>query len=61
MKDPENRKDSRRQSLQNHNRSKKDISEEQKFMNKAKKQLKKRIEESRADEAWEAWEDWEST
>jgi|APCry1669188879_1035177.scaffolds.fasta_scaffold32940_2 hypothetical protein len=57
MKDQDNnRKDSRRQNLQNSVRSKKDISEEQKFMNKAKKQLRKKIEDARAEEAWEDWE-----
>lgn len=56
MKDTDNRKDSRRKSLENSQRSKRDVSEEQKFMNKAKKQLKKKIEDARADEAWEEWE-----
>lgn len=56
MKDPENRKDSRRKNLQNNFRSKQEVSEEQKFLNKTKKQLKKRIEDTRAEEAWEDWE-----
>lgn len=56
MKDPENRKDSRRKNLQNNFRSKQEVSEEQRFLNKSKKQLKKKIEDTRADEAWEDWE-----
>ena len=56
MIEPENRKDSRRKSLQNSFRPKSEISEEQKFLKKSKKELKKKIEDTRAEEAWEDWE-----
>jgi hypothetical protein len=58
MKDQENNKDHSRHSWENNHRSKPEISEEQRFLNKAKKQFKKQKEETRADEAWEEWEDY---
>lgn len=56
MKDSDNRKDSRRQNMQNQSRFRQDIPDEQKFLNKSKKRLKKEIENTRADELWEDWE-----
>lgn len=55
MSDPD-KKDLRRQKF-NQNISKKEkISEEQRFISKSKKQLKKQKENMKADELWEDWE-----
>lgn len=56
MKDPD-RKESRRKIFDNDFKTKIEISEEQRFLNKAKKQFKKKIEDVRAEEAWDDWED----
>jgi len=56
MIDPENRKDQRRRKLQDGNFKRYDISEEQKFVTKSKKQLKKKIEDISSEEKWEDWE-----
>jgi hypothetical protein len=58
MKD-QDRKESRKKNWDNNFKQKTEVSEEQKFMNKAKKQFKKKIEETRAEEAWDEWEDFE--
>lgn len=58
MIEPDNNKDSRRQKkIVDKNYKKPIISEEQKFLSKSKKQLKKRMEDIRAEELWEDWED----
>lgn len=60
MNSPEyNRKDQRRQKfVSKNNTPKKDvISEEQRFLSKSKKQIKRRIEDIRGDELWEDWEE----
>lgn len=51
------KKDFRRQKFLEKNLKKQQISEEQKFIAKNKKQLKRRIENMKADELWEDWED----
>lgn len=57
MIEPENNKDNRRlKKIVDKNYKKPIISEEQKFLSKSKKQLKKRMEDIRADELWEDWE-----
>lgn len=58
MNDPNDRKDERRQKFLNKNTKKYDVSEEQKFVAKSKKERKKQIEDIRGDELWEDWEDW---
>jgi len=52
-----NRKDARRQKFNFTKNKKYEISEEQKFVSKSKKQLKKKIEEIKSEELWEDWED----
>jgi hypothetical protein len=56
MKDPENRKENRKKKWDNNFKQKTEVSEEQKFINKAKKQFKKKIEETRVEETWGEWE-----
>jgi hypothetical protein len=51
------RKENRRKNFDTTHKYKNEISEEQRFLNKAKKQLKKKKEDVRADEAWNEWED----
>lgn len=50
------KKDFRRQKFLEKNIKKQQISEEQKFIAKNKKQLKRRIEDMKAEELWEDWE-----
>jgi len=53
----DNRKDQRKQNLEDRSYNKKTIvSEEQRFASKAKKQLKRQQQDLRADELWEDWE-----
>lgn len=56
MSDFENRKDKRRQQIFEKYFQKPQVSEEQRFLSKSKKQLKKKIEEIREEELWEDWE-----
>ncbi|NBQ17428.1 hypothetical protein EBU24_03860 [bacterium] len=56
MSEPENKKDLRRQKLADKSYKKQTLSEEQRFLSKSKKQLKKKIEDIKADELWEDWE-----
>lgn len=56
MTEPENKKDLRRQKLADKNYKKQNLSEEQRFLSKSKKQLKKKMEDIKADELWEDWE-----
>jgi hypothetical protein len=53
----QDRKDIRRKNLADKTYSKPSISEEQRFISKSKKQLKKKIEDIKAEELWEDWED----
>jgi hypothetical protein len=57
MIDPENRKDFRRKKLEDNNRKKYDLSEEQRFANKNKKQIKRRMEDVRSEEILDDWEE----
>jgi hypothetical protein len=59
MNSPDNnKKDLRRQKFLSKSAPKRDsVSEEQRFLSKSKKQLKKKIEDIRGDELWEDWED----
>jgi hypothetical protein len=50
------KKDVRRQKLLDKNFKKDKVSEEQKFVAKNKKQLKRRMEDMKAEELWEDWE-----
>jgi hypothetical protein len=54
-----NRKDARRQKFSHSKPSNKkyEITEEQKFVSRSKKQLKKKIEEIKSEELWEDWEE----
>lgn len=53
-----NNKDLRRQKFFSKNSPKRDsVSEEQRFISKSKKQLKKKMEDIRGEELWEDWED----
>lgn len=56
MSDSDNRKDLRRQKLNSKSFKKPKVSEEQRFISKSKKQLKKKIEHIREEEIWEDWE-----
>lgn len=51
------RKDIRRQKFTENHLKKTKISEEQRFVSKSKKQLKRQIENLKAEELWEDWED----
>lgn len=50
------KKDLRRQKLADKSYKKQKISEEQRFISKSKKELKKKIEYIREEELWEDWE-----
>lgn len=50
------KKDLRRQKIANNHNKKERVSEEQRFISKSKKQLKKQVEDMRAEELWEDWE-----
>lgn len=50
------KKDFRRQKFLDKNLKKQQVSEEQKFIAKNKKQLKRKKEDMKADELWEDWE-----
>jgi predicted polyphosphate/ATP-dependent NAD kinase len=50
------KKDVRRQKFLDKNFKKDKVSEEQKFVAKNKKQLKRRMEDMKAEELWEDWE-----
>ena len=50
------KKDLRRQKFVDKNYRKPQVSEEQRFIAKSKKQFKKKIEEIREEELWEDWE-----
>ena len=50
------KKDVRRQKFVDKNLKKQQISEEQRFIAKNKKQLKRKMEDMKADELWEDWE-----
>lgn len=56
MTDSDNRKEYRRKKLQNQYR-KPEVSEEQKFINKSKKNFKRQVEDLRSEEVWEDWEE----
>jgi hypothetical protein len=53
------RKNSRRQKFNEHKNRKFDVPEEQRYISKSKKQLKKIKEEIRVEEIWEDWEQYE--
>lgn len=57
----DNNKDHRRQKFLNKSKlnsnKKNDYSEEQRFMSKSKKELKRKLEDMRGDELWEDWDD----
>lgn len=55
MSDPD-KKDLRRQKLADKNYKKHQISDEQRFISKSKKQFKKNIEKIIEEELWEDWE-----
>lgn len=59
MTDPDHRKDSRRKKIQenHHNKNTNTADDERRFINKSKKQFKRKIEDMRAEERWEDWED----
>lgn len=50
------KKDFRRQKFVDKNLKKQQVSEEQRFIAKNKKQLKRKMEDMKADELWEDWE-----
>lgn len=56
MNDSNENKDQRRQKFLNKQQKKYDLSEEQKFMSKSKKERKKKLEDIRGEELWEDWE-----
>lgn len=55
MTEPDNKKDQRRQKLSETPKKEK-VSEEQRFLSKSKRQLKKQIENMKVEELWEDWE-----
>lgn len=55
MSDSE-KKDLRRQKFLDKNFKKQQVSEEQRFVAKNKKQLKRKMEDMKAEELWEDWE-----
>jgi hypothetical protein len=56
MNNPDNRKDQRRQKFLSKPDKKNEYSEEQRFVSKSKKEMKRRMEDIRGDELWEDWE-----
>lgn len=52
----DNRKDQRKQKLEEKTVKKQFVSDEQKFASKVKKQFKRQQQDMRADELWEDWE-----
>jgi predicted transcriptional regulator len=56
MSEPE-KKDLRRQKLVDKNYKKEKLSEEQKFLSKSKKDLKRKIEDIIEEELWNDWEE----
>lgn len=58
MSDQENKKDQRRQNLADKSLKREGISEEERYVSKSKKQLKKKKEDLKADELWDDWEQW---
>lgn len=58
MNDPDNRKDYRRQKLNKNHLKKEKVSEEERFLSKAKKAKKQKIDEIREEELWQEWEDY---
>lgn len=50
------KKDLRRQKFLDKNFKKQQVSEEQRFVAKNKKQLKRKMEDMKAEEIWEDWE-----
>ena len=52
------RKDFRRKNLKNKFLDKKENTEEESYIPKSRKEIKKRMEDMRADEIWEDWEDY---
>lgn len=53
---PENRKDQRRQKFLSKHDKKYDLSEEQRFVSKSKKEHKRKMQDIKGDELWEDWE-----
>jgi hypothetical protein len=56
MTEPDNKKDLRRQKLAEKSFKSDNVSEEQRFVSKSKKQHKRKIQDMRAEELWEDWE-----
>lgn len=56
MNDFDNRKDLRRKKINSKNIKKFDLSDEDKFLYKSKKHIKKKKEEMRQEELWEDWD-----
>ena len=56
MTEPDNKKDLRRQKLAEKSFKSDNVSEEQRFVSKSKKQHKRKIQNMRAEELWEDWE-----
>lgn len=57
MNDSNDQKDQRRQKFLSKTNKKHDLSEEQRFISKSKKERKKKLEDIRGEELWEDWED----
>jgi len=53
------RKDFRRKNLKNKSLDKRDKFEDDAYIPKARKEIKKKVQDMRAEEIWEDWEDWE--
>jgi hypothetical protein len=58
MCDSDSRKINRREKILNKNFRKEKCSQEERFLNKSKKQIKKRLEDIKESELWEDWEDY---
>lgn len=56
--DLDNRKDYRRKNIKNKSLDKKDYLDEESYTPKARKEIKKRMEDMKADEIWEDWENY---
>jgi hypothetical protein len=56
MTEPDNQKDQRRQNIADKHYKKPLVSEEQRFVSKTKKQMKRKMQDIQADELWEEWE-----
>lgn len=57
MTEPDNSKNQRRDKFVDKTFKKEQVSEEQRFLSKSKKQFKRKMQDMQADEIWDEWEE----